>query len=120
MVYPTREEATEMLQGDFGRAIRDLTFSFVAPLYWQIMNDDSVVALRNGTAFFLNAGEGVMMATARHVYEGYLEVRDSYPESHCQLGDMPFDPVERLIDFSADSTRYPDIATLRENGCTFA
>ncbi len=102
-----------MLQGDFGLAIRDLTGSFVAPLFWERLSDKGDVALRNGTAFFLDAGEGVLMVTARHVYEGYLDALHSYPQSICQLGDMPFDPAERLIDLGAEPTEYPDIATFR-------
>ena len=73
MVDPTREEATKMLQGDFGLAIKELMYSFVAPLLWERLTDNGEVALRNGTAFFLDAGEGVMMVTACHVYEGYLD-----------------------------------------------
>lgn len=108
-----REEATRILQGDFGLAVRNLTGSFVAPLFWQKLDDRGEVALRNGTAFFLDAGEGVMMATARHVYEGYLDALRSYPQAICQLGDLPFDPAERLIDLGADPTIYPDVATFR-------
>ncbi len=53
---------------------------------------------------FLDAGEGGMMVTARHVYEGYLDALHSCLQSFCRLGDMPFDPAQRLMDLDADPT----------------
>jgi len=51
-----------------GEAELELAGSFCAPLYWVVgrLPDGSPIA-RNGTAFFLNAGQGVFGVTACHV-----------------------------------------------------
>ncbi len=109
----TREEASRLLSGDFGRALRDTVASFVAPLVWEVLDDQGEVLLRNGTAFFLDAGEGPFLVTADHVFQGYLDAKQACPSSYCQLWNMRFDPTDRLIDRCSDRERYPDIATFR-------
>lgn len=56
------------MRGGLGEAELELVGSFCAPLYWVTgrMPDGSPIA-RNGTAFFLNAGQGVFGVTACHV-----------------------------------------------------
>jgi len=108
-----RDEAIALLRGPLGEVIRDTTTKFVVPLVWETCDDEGGVVLRNGTMFFLDAGEGVFAVTAGHVYQGYLEAKDKYPQTFCQLWNMRFDPVARLIACQSDPIAEPDIATFR-------
>ena len=107
----TRDEAIDLLRGPFGKVIRDTVTSYVAPLCWEALEDDGRIVLRNGTVFFLDAGQGPFAVTASHVYQGYLEAKDKYPQAICQLWNMRFDPVARLIAHQCDPQSEPDIAT---------
>jgi hypothetical protein len=65
---PSIEEAKAIMRGGLGEAELRLVTSFCAPLYWAVRLPDRVIC-RNGTAFFLNPGEGVFGVTASHVVE---------------------------------------------------
>ena len=80
-------------------------------MVWETLGEDGEVVHRNGTAFFLEAGEGPFVVTAAHVFQGTLDAQEVYPKSYCQLWQMPFDAADRLI---ARSSSYGvDIATFR-------
>ena len=76
-----------------------------AVLYWHA---DGGPVLHNGSMFFLDTKKALFGVTARHVYEGYLRAREQGPMT-CQIGNLVFDPTERLIDLGRDV----DIATFR-------
>jgi hypothetical protein len=106
-----REEATALLMGPFGKFMRDTVASYVAPIFWETLDNEDRVVLRNGTIFFLDAGEGVFAVTAGHVYDGYVRAKVRYPKSSCQLWKMSFDPEARLIARQSDHIDLPDLAT---------
>jgi hypothetical protein len=49
-----------------------------------------------------------LAVTAQHVIEGFKRAKDSDPSTVCQIGNLPFDPVARLVDVGVKA----DIATL--------
>jgi hypothetical protein len=50
-----------------------------------------------GSIFFLDCGRGPFAVTAGHVFESFLVHRDKYRVRSCQIGNVPFNPEERLI-----------------------
>lgn len=71
-----KQEAIAIMRGGLGEAELELVGSFCAPLYWVVgrLPDGSPIA-PNGTAFFLNAGQGVFGVTACHVVHGWMSAR---------------------------------------------
>ncbi len=65
-------EARRIMAGGLGRAELEIVTSFAAPLYW-ILEENDRLRVRNGTTFFLNAGEGVFGVTAAHVLDELQE-----------------------------------------------
>jgi hypothetical protein len=64
------------MRGGLGKYELELVTSFCAPLYWAIRKQNGEVFSRNGTAFFLDAGEGLFAVTASHVIEGWRKSRE--------------------------------------------
>jgi Ca2+-binding RTX toxin-like protein len=54
----SREEAIAIMKGGLGAAELALVASFCAPLYWVNRIDVRQIEVKNGSAFFLDAGEG--------------------------------------------------------------
>jgi hypothetical protein len=111
---PIRDEqqARTMMAGGLGRAELEFATSITAPLYWIIRDSPRQYRVRNGSAFFLDAGEGLFAVTAHHVIEGLR--RDSAAENvvAVQLG------LDLRLDFSGRHTIIGthseiDIATFR-------
>ncbi|MEE8393440.1 MAG: hypothetical protein V3R66_03780, partial [Rhodospirillales bacterium] len=67
----TMDQAAGLAAGPFGEHLRGLAAMYVAPLFWQEKDQQGNASIRNGTMFFLEAGEGPFAVTARHVYQGY-------------------------------------------------
>ena len=66
--------------------------SLTAPLYWIIREAQRKYRVRNGSAFFLDAGEGPFAVTANHVVEGWKRDRESAHVVALQMGhDLPID-----------------------------
>jgi hypothetical protein len=65
--------------GGLGRAELEFVMFLTAPLYW-IIREGGGYRVRNGSAFFLDAGEGVFAVTANHVIEGW--------KSDCAAGNV--------------------------------
>ena len=53
----TAEQAKAIIKSGLGIEELKLATSFCAPLFWQV-DDEGGVRVRNGTAFFIDAGEG--------------------------------------------------------------
>jgi hypothetical protein len=73
----TREQAIAIMKGGLGEAELALAASFCAPLYWVNRIDFRQIEVRNGTAFFLNAGEGAFGVTAYHVLKKWQQHRET-------------------------------------------
>ncbi len=61
--------------------------------------------------FFLDCGRGAFAVTADHVYDGFLEDRDERRIRSSQIGNVAFDPEDRLI--ARGKHLGVDIATFR-------
>ena len=77
----TKEEAIELCRGPFGKVMRELAASYVAPVFWEERNKEGGIRLRNSTMFFMDVGEGPFAVTARHVYQGYRAAKKDFPET---------------------------------------
>jgi hypothetical protein len=112
-IHINEEEARKIMAGGLGKAELEFATSVCAPLYWIIKEPDGRnKRVRNGTAFFLNAGSGVFAVTAAHVLAGLDEDSKSAKVESVQLGtDLALDLSGRhaVIDRHDDV----DIATFR-------
>lgn len=74
-----------------GQAELEFVLSLTAPLYWIIRGTEGY-RVRNGSAFFLNTGEGVFAVTANHVIAGWKRDCENSNVVALQLGiDLPID-----------------------------
>lgn len=106
------DEARRIMSGGLGRAELEFATSICTPLYWVVEEAEGRRRPRNGTVFFLDAGEGVFAVTAAHVLAGLDEDRRSQTVVAVQLGhDMTLDLNEQhgVIDHNNEL----DIATFR-------
>jgi hypothetical protein len=71
----TREEAIAIMRGGLGEAELALVASFCAPLYWVNPIDVRQIEVKNGSAFFLDAGTGPFWVTSYHVIRKWQEHR---------------------------------------------
>jgi hypothetical protein len=103
-----RAKATALFKSGLGKAEGELIASIVTPIYWYHRTSGGL-AVRNGSIFFLNCGEGCFGVTAAHVVEGYRQDAIDNPSVTCQIGlDLIVDVEDRLIDFDPEI----DIATI--------
>jgi hypothetical protein len=88
-----------------------LVTSFATPLYWAIRKEDRSIGTRNGTAFFLDAGQKPLGVTACHVIDGWKRSRAEQDGGPLRLGgqgaSVLVDWDERVIDANSEI----DIAT---------
>ena len=105
-------EARRIMAGGLGRAELEFATSVCAPLYWIIREAEGRRRVRNGTAFFLDAGAGVFAVTAEHVLAGLEEDRRSHSVEAVQIGrDLTLDLEGRHA--VIDRNHELDIATFR-------
>jgi hypothetical protein len=95
------------MAGDFGSQIIRIVPRYVAPIFWTRAGEDGPVVVANGTALFLDTSTTTLIVTANHVIEDYKKAAAESPV-RCQILNLEFDPVARLIDFNSEY----DIATL--------
>jgi len=98
----TPEEQKAIISSGLGKYELQLVNSFNAPLFWTIRKEDGTLGFRNGTAFFLNAGQRPFGVTAWHVVEGWKRSRAEQGGERLQLaGDqnsLAIDWAARVID----------------------
>ena len=90
-----QKDAIELLRGQYGREIANVASSYTSPIYWISPRNRKI---NNGSIFFLDFGDRPFAVTADHVYQGYLDSKDNDPSTKCQIGNIVFSPLERLID----------------------
>jgi hypothetical protein len=105
----TIEEAKALLKAGLGAAEIDFITSLTAPLYW-VIRDGKTIRSRNGSTFFLDAGEGVFGVTAAHVLVGRRDNLAEFNVIATQIGhDLQVDIDSRIIALDEKI----DIATFR-------
>lgn len=60
--------------------------SLTVPLFWVIRDENGRIKPRNGSAFFLDAGNGPFAVTANHVIEGWRRDRSERKASPLHMG----------------------------------
>jgi hypothetical protein len=86
------QEARAIMAAGLGRAELEFVTSITAPLYWIIREDERQYRVRNGSAFFLDAGAGPFAVTANHVLDGWRGDRAAGNVVGLQLGhDLQLD-----------------------------
>jgi hypothetical protein len=103
------EEAQRLLEGPCGQelhrmAVRHMTY-FV---FGRSGPRGEPQNLQHGTCFFIKTPMRLLAVTARHVVEGFGRAKEQDPTTVCQIGNLLFDPLARLIDVGIKA----DIATL--------
>ncbi len=112
MLPPVKDEqeARAIMAAGLGRAELEFVTSITAPLYWIIREDERQYRVRNGSAFFLDAGAGPFAVTANHVLDGWHCDRAAGNVVGLQLGhDLQLDLVGKNKVIAAHSGI--DIAT---------
>ncbi|WP_137391935.1 hypothetical protein [Rhodoligotrophos defluvii] len=104
-------EARALMAGGLGKAELEFATSVTAPLYWVIRQEDGNYVVRNGSAFFLDAGAGPFAVTAHHVIEGWRRDHECGNVVAFQLGDQPLDLAGRNAVIGAHAGL--DVATFR-------
>jgi hypothetical protein len=109
----TEQEARAIMAAGLGKAELEFAASVTAPLYWVVREPDKPYRARNGSAFFLDAGNGQFGVTANHVIEGWRRDRaDVKTATPLQLGhDLILDLDGKNSVIAAHSDL--DIATFR-------
>ena len=100
--------AKTLMAGDYGRELLRTTARYVAPIFWVVDSSGEPTITSNGTVFFLDTGVQTLAVTANHVYEDYCRAKNN-GGARCQILNLDFDPISRLIDQSAAY----DIATFQ-------
>jgi hypothetical protein len=107
----TEAAARKIMSSGLGRAELEFVMSLTAPLFWIIREGEKQYRVRNGSAFFLDAGQGPFGVTARHVLAGLKADRDASNVVAVQIGNLPLDLAGRNSVIA--SHEQIDIATFR-------
>ena len=104
--------------GEFvGEALKAVA-RYAAPLFWVSATGSGERKVNNGTMFVVDVPEGLFAMTANHVFEEYVQAKESSASIACRIGckgsggsrgTLPFEPESRLIDRDEEA----DIATFR-------
>jgi hypothetical protein len=110
----TIAEALAVIRGGLGQAEIEFVFSLTAPFFWVLRDSHGNEMVKNGSLFFLDAGQGAFAVTAAHVVTECLRDSKSPTFVQCMIGRHgkpahPFHLGDRIIDAHAEI----DIATLR-------
>lgn len=105
----SESEKKAVLENGLGPEILNDGLRFAIPIWWVFQDQVGAFGLRNGTAFLVELGRGVLAISAAHVFREYCETKRAAQASGCQLGNALFDPQSHLIDCNDDL----DIATFR-------
>jgi len=98
-----------ILESGLGPEILHDGLRFAMPIWWVFQDQAGAYGLRNGSAFLVDLGHGVLAITAGHVFREYCEAKRTAQAIGCQLGNGLFDPEAHLLDCNDDL----DIATFK-------
>jgi len=107
------ESARKILTSGWGKTIHKLVYSCTVPLCWFVSKErGSKYKARNGSAFFLDAGEGPFGVTAAHVISDLQQaMQNDDPVEEIKLLNLAFDMEKKnqIIDIDENI----DIATFK-------
>jgi hypothetical protein len=72
--------------GDFAEVELEFVASINAPIFWVLREGNGTEMVKNGSLFFMDAGEGVFAVTASHVVEECLNDARSPMFVQCMIG----------------------------------
>lgn len=102
------EEAKELHGKKFGEELIKLAVAHIAHFTFGIVNPEGHAEIRSATCFFLKTPNKLLAVTARHVILEYKRALAEEPATLCQIGNIRFQPEDRLIGIGTRA----DIATL--------
>jgi hypothetical protein len=108
----TEEQRQSPQLKEFWQRMHNSGAEHVSWLFWRYESRVLKTPLlpTQGSIFFLDCGRGPFAVTAGHVYDAFLEHRSTYRVRNCQIGNVAFNPEERLI---ARGRNGLDIATFK-------
>jgi hypothetical protein len=109
----TPEEAKAIMSGGLGDYELELVASYCAPLYWAIRDQRGGFGSHNGTAFFLDVGEGLFGVTACHVIDGWVASHASEDAGPLRLAGNGTSVLIDIDTAAIAMDREIDIATFR-------
>lgn len=93
----SKEDAIALTRGEYADVVEKAIAASIAPLVWFEPDAEGSLKARNGTAFFVSADQ-TFAVTADHVFAEYLKAREALGKRvRCQLGNLRFDPENRLV-----------------------
>jgi hypothetical protein len=108
------EEAKAVILGGLGKAELEFIASITAPFFWILRDGNGNEMVKNGSVFFLDAGNGPFAITATHVIEECLDDTRSPRFVQCMIGGRGSTAyIHHLGDRIIDAHREIDIATFR-------
>jgi hypothetical protein len=103
------EEAKKLFDGPFGEQLHQLIVHHMSYFVFGTKGPSGEPqTLQNGTCFFIRTPIRLLVVTARHVIDGFRSAKANNSSTMCQIGNVPFEPLERLVGAGEKA----DIATL--------
>ena len=102
------DEATELTNKEFGRELIKLAVAHMTHFTFGVVNSNGHAKIRSATCFFLKTPRKLLVVTAKHVISAYRQALAEDPATICQIGNLPFEPDDRLIGMGTKA----DLATL--------
>jgi hypothetical protein len=98
---------------EFYRRMHNSGAEYVTWLFWRYQSRliETPLLPSQGSMFFLDCGRGPFAVTAGHVFDTFVEHCGKYRVRGCQIGNVGFNPQERLIANGKDLRI--DLATFR-------
>jgi hypothetical protein len=112
-----KEEGTRLILSGYSDQLIQMANNCSTWVFWHHPADASRnIIVNNGSVFFLDAGKGPFGVTASHVIQGLQDAKQKYQKLGIQIGNISFDPSERVI----DNDPFYDVATFRIDERTIA
>jgi len=93
---------------DFGRELIKLAVAHMTHFTFGVVNLRGNAEIRSATCFFLKTPSKLLVVTAKHVISAYGQAVAENPATICQIGNLRFEPDDRLVGMGTKA----DIATL--------
>jgi hypothetical protein len=107
----SEEQARALMSSGLAKAELEFLMSITVPLFWVLREGEKRFRVRNGSAFFLDAGAGPFVVTAYHVIEELNRDQHVGNVVAVQIGDLPLDLAGRNTIIAAHEEL--DITTFR-------